>query len=236
MGNIAIQNNDTGDGALDQGEYEDGILTFAGAALYKRGTILARLLTVLAITPSAITGTGNGTLTAVSVTPSPNVPKVGNWVLRCITTVTNGGVWQLEDPDGAVVASGLTMTVGAGAATVFEAGGLQFTLTDGSTDFAAGAFFTLPVVASNKLVPFALAGAGGAQIPIGILSADAERAGAGDLAVRMQIRGTWNKKRLIIALDGNDTNVTAPVRDALRRVGITVVDVDQLGKIDNPQA
>jgi phage tail sheath gpL-like len=42
------------------------------------------------------------------------------------------------------------MTAGVGAATVFtDLGGLNFTLTDGTTDFGAGASFTITVPATN---------------------------------------------------------------------------------------
>jgi hypothetical protein len=232
MPNITITDLYPGSIATRDEEFKDELLTFAGDDTFVAGTVLARQSVALAVTPSAITGTGNGTLTAVTVTPSPEVPKPGNWVLRCITTVTNGGVWQLEDPDGAIVASGLTMTVGAGAATVFEAGGLQFTLTDGSTDFAAGAFFTIPVVANGKLVPFNPAGAGGAQRPSAILTYPVSRVGAGDVKIRALIKGTVIKDRLVIDVDGHGNNITDAIVDQLRQFGIYAEKYQQLGGYD----
>lgn len=233
MSNITITNVDNGSVELEGGEFRDETLAFAAADTFVAGTLLARRAVVTAITPSAITGTGNGTITLVSVKEGPVVPLVGNYVLRCMTTVTHGGVWQLEDPNGNVVATGLTMTAGAGVATAFEAGGIGFTLTDGSTDFVAGATFTLPVVASGKLVPFDPAGVGGAQIPLAVLTYDVTRADAGDVAIRALIAGKVNKRRLLIDADGDGDNITNAILDQLRSMSIVPIDVSQLSKLDN---
>lgn len=88
------------------------------------------------------TNVGNGTCTALSVTGAP-IP--GAWTLKNTSAVVNGGVWSLTDPLGTVVATGLTQTVGAGQATVFNTNGIQFTITDASTDFALNDMFTITV-------------------------------------------------------------------------------------------
>lgn len=103
------------------------------------------------VTAGALVGTGNGTLTALSIA-SGGTPKPGAWTLVVNTVVANGGVWTLTDPDGVVISTTVTMTPGAGAATVLTAGGLQFTLTDGSTDFGLGASFTITVPATELLL------------------------------------------------------------------------------------
>jgi phage tail sheath gpL-like len=123
-------------------------------ALAAMGTAMAGVLempvnvgyTYGSVTASALTGTGNGTLTALSTT---GTPLPGAWTLKVVTAVANGGVWSLTDPNGTIVSSALTMTPGVGAATVFNVGGLQFTLTDGTTDFGLGASFTITVPATN---------------------------------------------------------------------------------------
>lgn len=100
------------------------------------------------ITASALTGTGNGTLTSLSAVGNP-VP--GAWTLTVNTAVANGGVWTLVNPNGVTVSTSVTQTVGAGTATVITnpgSSGLQFTITDGSTDFGLGASFTITVPAT----------------------------------------------------------------------------------------
>lgn len=90
--------------------------------------------------------TGDGTVTLLSVTGSP-LP--GAYVLTCITAVADGGVFKLVGPTGALVSDTVTMTPGAGGTTVINVGGLQFTLTDGTVDFAVGDDFTITVPATD---------------------------------------------------------------------------------------
>jgi phage tail sheath gpL-like len=97
------------------------------------------------VTASALTGTGNGTITSLTA-PGNAVPGV--WTLVVNTVVANGGVWTLTNPNGVVVSTTVTMTPGAGGTTVITEGGLQFTLTDGSTDFGLGASFSITVPAT----------------------------------------------------------------------------------------
>jgi hypothetical protein len=129
MANMDVTNVDNGAVELSHGEFRDEILNSAGAHTYLKGTLLARLLVALTITPSAVTGTGTGTCTAATVVAGDKVPIVGNYVLRCTAAAANGGTFRLEDPNGNIVATGLALTAGAGAATVFKTEGMQFTIT-----------------------------------------------------------------------------------------------------------
>jgi hypothetical protein len=94
--------------------------------------------------------TGDGTMTAVA---AAGALKVGTYTLECTFAVANGGVFKLENPDGDIVADNLTLRVGAGLATAFIEGGLEFTVTDGVADFIAGDKFTVEVAANGKYVP-----------------------------------------------------------------------------------
>lgn len=98
------------------------------------------------VTAQAGTNGGNGTCTVLSATGQPTP---GAWTLELNTEVANGGVWTLTDPDGNEIADDVTMTPGAGAATVISEGGLQFTLTDGANDFELGDTFTITVPATS---------------------------------------------------------------------------------------
>lgn len=213
--------------------FDDELIAFGGADTYVEGTILARKAVDDAITPAAGGGnTGDGTVTAASVVAGTVVPIAGTYVLTCIEAVTNGGVFKLEDPNGSIVAGYLAMTPGAGASTVFEAGGMTFTITDGATDFAVDDTFDLPVVANGKMVAFATAGAGGAQRPLGVLTYDVVATGAGDVAARVLLAGKVNATRLVIDADGDASNVTAAILDQLRAAGIRSESVKQLAEQD----
>lgn len=109
---------------------------------------------------------GNGTVTALT---APGVAYPGVWTLKVNTAVANGGVWTLTDPDGNVVSTTITQTVGAGQATVINAGGLQFTITDGSTDFALNDSFTITVPATNVVVTSKWKGASANKLFIEII-------------------------------------------------------------------
>ena len=160
MANLTITNNDLGSVILEGGEFRDELLVFTGAGTVLEGTILARKAVADAVVAVAGSNTGDGTVTLATVAAGSIVPVVGAFVLTVTTAVTNGGILKLVDPNGAQVASDLIMTVGAGAATVFEVAGLEFTVTDGAADFIVGDSFTLTVAADGKMVPFAVAGAG----------------------------------------------------------------------------
>jgi len=118
------------------------------------------------VTVGAITGTGNGTVTALSVT---GTPRPGDWRLTNTSAVTNGGVWQLADPNGVVVATGLTQTPGAGGATVFNVAGIQFTVTDGATDFGLGAYFVITVPATAIVMTSAWKGVSAMDLKLEVI-------------------------------------------------------------------
>lgn len=234
MSNITITNNDIGSVILQEAAFRDELLTFAGAGTALEGTILARKEVADAVTVTADVGnTGDGTVTLATVAAGSVIPLVGDYNLEVTEAVVNGGVLKLEDPNGAIVATGLTMTVGAGAATVFEVEGLQFTVTDGATDFVVGDKFALAVAADGKMVVFATAGAGGAQVPKQILTYAVTATGAGDVPIRSGVTGKYRKERLVIDADGDDTNVTDAVIDQLRDYGLVPIDVQELNILDN---
>lgn len=234
MSNITITNNDLGNVILKDAQFRDELLTFAGAGTVEEGTILARREVENAVTATADVGnTGDGTVTLATVAAGSIIPLVGDYNLEVTGAVTNGGVFKLEDPNGAIVATGLTMTAGAGAATAFEVAGLNFTITDGTTDFIVGDKFALTVAADGKIVPFAIDGDGGAQNPKAILTYDVTATGAGDVAIRAGVAGAYRKERLIIDADGDGSNITDAILDQLRDYGLVPIDVQELNILDN---
>ena len=233
MSNMVVTNNQTRGVTIWDPVFDDELITFAGIATLLAGTILARKTVADAVVVAAGSNTGDGTVTLATVVPGPVVPLVGAYVLTVTTAVTNGGILQLVDPNGAIVASDLIMTAGAGAATVLEAAGLEFTVTDAGTDFIVGDSFTLTVAADGKLVPYAIAGAGGAQNPLAVLLNELTSTGAGDLPDRPIIAGRVRRGDLVIDADGDASNLTDAIVDQLRDVGIIALSTTQLAELDN---
>lgn len=102
-------------------------------------------VTVAAGTSAAVVGTGNGTVTSVS--PGPDAVP-GLYTVTVTGAVTNGGVVEVNGPNGVVKAD--SITAGAGGTLVVATRQINLTVTDGSTDFAKGDLAR--IVVFNKLV------------------------------------------------------------------------------------
>lgn len=88
--------------------------------------------------------------------------------------------------------------------------------------------------ATKKLIPFVKGGTTNENgIPKAVVTYDVTATGAGDVPIRALIGGEVRKERLVIAADGDDSNVDSDVRDQLRDFGVTVIDVQQLAVLDN---
>ena len=162
------------------------------SAVLKNLTVMAKKNLTVPTTGTAGTNTGNGTVTAVAAGVGGIQLLVGIYVLTCTFAVTNGGVFKLEDPNGNIIADNLTLRVGAGLLTSFSVGGLVFTITDGSTDFAADDEFTITTVAVGKYIPLDPAGVDGSQLFAGIYLGEEITAAAlvaGDIATSPMLVG-----------------------------------------------
>jgi hypothetical protein len=145
-----------GNGSISREE----ITIAAAAAALVAGTVLGKI-TVGAATSAAVAGnTGNGTMGTVTLSAGA---KAGVYKLTIVEPGTNVGAFVVEDPDGLIIGNG-------DVASAFSAGGLAFTLADGSTDFAAGDQFTITVAAgSGKYVAYDDTAADGSQVAAGVL-------------------------------------------------------------------
>lgn len=234
MVNLVIENVDQGSVILKNAQFRDELLTFTGAGTELEGTILARKSVNDVVVGAADGGnTGNGTITALSVAAGSVVPLVGIYLLTLVETITEGGVFELTDPNGAIVGSSLLLDPAGEATTIFEVAGLLFSVVDGSTDFVLADFFTLTVATNGKMVPFSITGAGGAQIPTEVLTADVTAAGAGDEFTRGMVSGEVKKERLIIKGSGAGVGITDAIIDNLRDFGIVAIDTQELALLDN---
>lgn len=234
MATLSQTENTLGSVIVSDAEFSDEILAFDGADTWVEGTILAKKEVTVPTTGTADGGnTGDGTVTAVAAADGPTVPRVGTYTLTATAAATNGGTFQLTGPSGAILASDLIMTAGAGASTAFEAAGLAFTITDGAADFVVGDSFTIAVTADGDLKPFVSTGVGGLQVPYGVLTYEQTVTGSGDVSGRVMIAGKVNKDKLIIDVDGDGSNVDATVVKQLRDVSIVAVAVDEQLIFDN---
>ncbi len=103
---------------------------------------------------------GDGTMGAITVGSGS---KPGVYQLTIIEPATNAGAFIVEDPDGINIGNG-------DVASAFSAGGLAFTLADGSADFAAGDQFAITVAAgSDEVVEHDPVGTDGREVAAGIL-------------------------------------------------------------------
>jgi len=110
---------------------------------------------------TAGTNTGNGT--CGSVTGGAKA-KVGVYTLRCVGVAANGGIFSVRDPDGEALPDAV---MGA-----YTNSAINFTLTDGATDFALGDSFTITVSAgSGKVKELNLTGIDGSEDAYGIMIA-----------------------------------------------------------------
>jgi len=69
MPNLTITNNDLSTVILADALFNDETVQFPGADDYVEGTIMARKTVADAVTASAFTGTGDGTVTLATVAP-----------------------------------------------------------------------------------------------------------------------------------------------------------------------
>lgn len=87
---------------------------------------------------------------------------------------------------------------------------------------------------SLKLVPFVKGGVTNENgIPKAIATFDVTATGAGDIPIRAMESGNVRKQRLIIAADGDDSNVDNKVLDQLRDFRLMALDVEELNILDN---
>lgn len=127
-------------------------------------------------------------------------------------TIAHGGKFKLADPDGIVVAEDITLPGTTGGTVSPDVAGITFTITDGTTDFAADDFFTLAVaVGSGKIKKLDATATDGSAIPYGVALATAAPSGA-DGAVSVAVSGCFNSS----ALNFGGTTVYTDVKDAMR--------------------
>lgn len=187
-----------------------------------RGTVMGRVKQSTPTTGTAAGGnTGDGTVTAVS--GGANTKK-GTYTITCITAETNGGTFQVTDPDGNILGT-VKIQAGAGASADFKSPQINFTVTDGATDFAAGDSFT---VAVTDGVP-ATGTAGGGNTGDGTMTG---------VEGRRQLKiGTYTLECIQAVTNGGVFSVTDPDGNSLPQATVGTAYVsDQIAFILNDGA
>ena len=198
---------------LFAGDYpvETDVVTVLSGSDLVRGTILGKI-TVGAVptTGTADVGnTGDGTLTVVT---GGNETKVGVYTIKCVEAVTNGGIFQVIDPDGIVLGQ-FIIAAGAGGTIAFTTAQINGTITDGSTDFVLDDEFTVTVPAgSGKVVAVDSSNIDGSQNPYSILAEDTD-ASAADVAAPAYLTGSYTEEVLVVGGSDSVAQHKAACRD-----------------------
>ena len=174
-----------------------------------RGALLGKTVTAGTIAGAAKAGnTGNGTIGSLTVGTRA---KLGVYRATCITAATDAGTFKVEDPNGKLI----------GNATVAVAfvNEVNFTIADGSTDFAIGDSFaiTVPAVPEKLLLSVATA-PDASQYPDCILAEDTNATSADTVTVAY-ISGDFDSNAITLGAG----HTVASVTDALRNKGINIL-------------
>lgn len=153
----------------DLGYINDDVVVLFGQSLAP-GDVVGKvsIAGIGRVSVATVVGTGDGTASLVTAGP---LAQVGNYVATCTTAATHGGVFTVVAPDGSTVGT-LTMTGGTGATSAFRSKHINFSITDGSTDFIVGDAFTFVV---GTTAPTVIGGTGTGTISSLSLGSKAQR-------------------------------------------------------------
>lgn len=159
------------------GQLSREVVTVLSGQDLAMGAVLGKItLGTCPTTGTAGSNTGSGTCGSVTAGAKA---KVGTYTIKCTHIVTGSGVFSVEDPDGFALPDAV---VGA-----YVHDQINFTLVDGSPDFAVGDEFTIAIAAGSgsvkEIALGALSAVDGAQHAYGILTADCDATGGAVAAV-----------------------------------------------------
>lgn len=179
------------------------MITIASGQNLKAGAVLGRITRGTTAAAAADAGnTGNGAMGAVTVGAGASA---GAYRLVIDAPAANAGGFFVEDPNGVEIGRG-------NVASAFNAGGLSFTLADGSTDFVANDAFTITVAAgSGKYKEYNPGNGDGSQVPAGILWDDCDATAADVIATSIVRDAEVNQGELTWFSGASGGQITAGI-------------------------
>ncbi|MGE0456417.1 MAG: head decoration protein [Vicinamibacterales bacterium] len=179
------------------------VTVVSGAGALTRGTLLGKQTASTVPSTGTAGGSNSGGGTMGSVTGGSKT-KAGTYRIKCVKVVSSAGDFEVRDPDGYLV--GIATT-----AVAFVSDHLNFTIADGSPDFALGDVFTVAVTGSGKYLKSLAAATDGSQVPVAILARDADATSA-DVSSPAYIAGGFDERAVVFGTG----HTAASVREALR--------------------
>lgn len=150
-------------------EYSREKVTILNGESLSLGSVIGKITKSCPATGTAGTNTGNGTCTSVTAGAKA---QIGTYTLTCTAAATNAGTFQVKAPGGEILPP-------ATVAVAYTNDHINFTLNDGTTDFAVGDSFTIAVAAgSSKCVEVEAAAVDGSQDAYGFVIAAYAPSGA----------------------------------------------------------
>lgn len=126
----------------------DAVTVLSGQNLVAGAVVGKVTMAVGKLAIPTVVGTGNGTMSLL--TAGPEI-EAGNYVVKCTAIATHGGTFSVTTPGGKALPS-LTLTAGAGNTTAYTSRHINFSITDGSTDFAVNDTFTIAAASGAPTV------------------------------------------------------------------------------------
>ena len=193
--------------AGDKTPLQRSITLLSGQDL-ERGALLGRASVGAAESAAKAGGnTGGGTLTLDATTPVLPGAKSGVYTVRCVLAPgSNGGSFEVADPDGNVIGS--DVRVGATFAN-----DVTFVIADVGTDFALGDGFDITVAAVDKYKLSLAAALDGSQVPVAVLAIDCDASG-GDKSTTAFFSGEFNAAKMTFGTGHTAASAEAAFRKA----------------------
>jgi predicted RecA/RadA family phage recombinase len=139
--------------------YSRDKVIFAAGNTLSLGEVVGRITKALGTESADGGNTGDGALSGISLGPKA---KTDNYTLECITAAADGGTFKVIAPDGSALPD-------AEVGVAYANEQINFTITDGATDFAVGDTFTIPVEeGSGKAAALDPSAVDGTQVAAGI--------------------------------------------------------------------